>query len=348
LYENSPRRFKPVPFWMPTKRELPNMVTPSDKIANAVLNNRTGLYSVNTFGLPEFVGARLWEHPWRVDNQSEAKVLFLPCKFHICKLKDNVCMEAYDKILAQLPLPDKNNKPVIVAPPSGRATRHIVQRSRQPSAWNFSHYKYTVEDYGRRTSPNFQGHSWIAVPYVSSYLQQCLPTPDTPGLSPSGKPRKLKVACLLGYRRWRMPLLPDCAINSNVVSFFIPKGAKSDFYKANITKQSAMDILETTTFSLQPTGDSPVRKAFFDAIGAGNIPIIFRHESFAVPLYMPFDKANGTIFLHLPGLGGDVSTIVDYVLRMPKEKVTAMQQAIHAARTRLLYSYCPQHVVETL
>jgi hypothetical protein len=106
--------------------------------------------------------------------------------------------------------------------------------------------------------------------------------------------------------------------------------------------QAPMRVYANTTFSIQPKGDAYGRKGIMDALSVGNIPIIFSPRAFWFPWFFDFDKANGTILLHLPSLGEDVEQIVKYAHAISATKLAAMQAAIHGAGPALGYSGCPE------
>lgn len=268
-YEYPYPNLVPVPFWMP---ELPGMRSLHYDVASRLVDNTSGFHTIGIWDLTVFVGASLWSHPWRFRNKSEAMVWYIPARWDICpSTASNECTQAYSKMWLALQEPAEQKASAVVAPTS-RCNRMAYKQGVEK--WNYSHFKLTVEDYSRwGTYP--RAKTWIAVPYVSSYLLLCDPPSFRAGMSLAGQPRRRTIACLAGKRPWRMTLLVDCEAHPAVETM-------------HVSETNSIKLYETTTFSFQPTGDSYIRKAIFDALGAGNIPIIFRH---AGVIFVPVDDA---------------------------------------------------------
>ena len=109
------------------------------------------------------------------------------------------------------------------------------------------------------------------------------------------------------------------------------------FMKSPFTAPGLDALYKGTTFSIQPPGDSNTRRAIWDALRAGNIPVIFHPNSFN-PFTFPMDKANGTILLHLPTLGSNLSALVDFVQHLPSKRIEQMQQNIAYSKRFLFYA----------
>ena len=98
-----------------------------------------------------------------------------------------------------------------------------------------------------------------------------------------------------------------------------------------------MEYLGRAWFSIQPEGDSPSRKAFYDSLATLTIPVMLNPRSYTADLFVPFAKANGTIFIHLPRYGRNLTAILEHLETIPVPRRRAMQQSIAAALPALTY-----------
>jgi len=92
-----------------------------------------------------------------------------------------------------------------------------------------------------------------------------------------------------------------------------------------------MEYYSRSWFSIQPTGDSAGRKAFFDSLATLTIPVIFTPKSYTADPFVPFAKANGTLFIYLPRYGNNLTAILEHLEAIPVPRRRAMQESIAAA-----------------
>ncbi|XP_035677161.1 probable xyloglucan galactosyltransferase GT20 [Branchiostoma floridae] len=97
-----------------------------------------------------------------------------------------------------------------------------------------------------------------------------------------------------------------------------------------------------SVFCLQPPGDSPTRKSFFDAVQCGCIPVIFKldHE----PVY-PFDDVLDYSKFTVKVTDGDFfqekRSIVDILQDIPEAVIAAKRAELRQVTPLLQYSYPP-------
>ena len=144
------------------------------------------------------------------------------------------------------------------------------------------------------------------------------------------------------FARARAPLVAECgaAADCDVLN---PGLMKSGFAFCGAS-QGAFPY----TFCLEPGGDSPYRKGFYDAMLAGCIPVIFgAYNARVAPWFVPTD---GVLRLpERPYLEGNYSAL-GALRAVPRATVRAMQAALHAGFTKLQYAVddVPGDAVETL
>ena len=196
-----------------------------------------------------------------------------------------------------------------LSPPTGTTT--LVLATSRPNRWALGHkhrfiydnphYKITVEN-------NARAHKWVTVPYISMWP-----------FSPWG-PRDKVVACIVGYRPHRRKTIEECKTTHGVL-YSLPNNANG--------------LYSHSTFSLHPTGDTYTRRAIFDALSTGNIPIIFHRKSF--DLYtLPFERANNTVLLCYENM--DVKSIVKRVMVIDDATINKMRDNIVRLKHHLFYS----------
>ena len=113
----------------------------------------------------------------------------------------------------------------------------------------------------------------------------------------------------------------------------------------NQHENETMSWMKRSVFCLQPPGDSPTRKSFYDAVVAGCIPVIFRGNSHVIyPFETKLNYASFTVSIN------ETEVVHKHVTHMlapfktiHREKVKTMQQGILNVLPWLQYNYPPDH-----
>ena len=109
-------------------------------------------------------------------------------------------------------------------------------------------------------------------------------------------------------------------------------------------KYHTLDYMKHSTFCLQPPGDSPTRKSFYDGLVSGCIPVLFEEEN---PVKWPFMKyipyENITVTLS-PSLVYDDVSIIGELRKIPTEKIQLVQETIVQYIKYFQYSYPPSNL----
>ncbi|XP_077982374.1 uncharacterized protein LOC144437325 [Glandiceps talaboti] len=110
---------------------------------------------------------------------------------------------------------------------------------------------------------------------------------------------------------------------------------------AHPTKLPTMQWMQHSIFCLQPPGDSPTRKSFYDAIVAGCIPVIFLPEYLNVkyPFQRHINYSEFTLNFGLETFMFEEPDIVEMLRDMPDETVEFLQNNLAKVRRYLQYSY---------
>lgn len=104
-----------------------------------------------------------------------------------------------------------------------------------------------------------------------------------------------------------------------------------------------MEYMKNSIFCLQPPGDSPTRKSFYDALISGCIPVHFQHKD---PVVFPFEK-------HIPYDSFTVklsqsyvtqgNSILEHLKNISKSQILEMQQNIQTFVKYFQYSHPPSN-----
>ncbi|XP_062205886.1 xyloglucan galactosyltransferase KATAMARI1 homolog [Phragmites australis] len=110
-----------------------------------------------------------------------------------------------------------------------------------------------------------------------------------------------------------------------------------------------MAMFQSSTFCLQPSGDSPTRRSTFDAMVAGCIPVFFRQRS-AYQQYrwhLPRDNATYSVFIPEDGVRSGNVSIEAELRKIPPAVVEKMREEVIKLVPRLVYAD-PRYKLETL
>ncbi|BBM98936.1 xyloglucan galactosyltransferase MUR3 [Marchantia polymorpha subsp. ruderalis] len=100
-----------------------------------------------------------------------------------------------------------------------------------------------------------------------------------------------------------------------------------------------LDTFHRSQFCLQPPGDSPTRRSFFDALVAGCIPVIFKPTA-AWTQYISFLPENGESFsILIPFSKLRKDNVIDMLTRIPQTQIVAMRAKIGELLPRILYAH---------
>nr|XP_006821291.1 PREDICTED: uncharacterized protein LOC100375635 [Saccoglossus kowalevskii] len=104
------------------------------------------------------------------------------------------------------------------------------------------------------------------------------------------------------------------------------------------TSRKVIDFMQQSVFCLQPWGDSPTRKSFYDSVLSGCIPVRFLKD-----VIYPFeDRINYdefSLFVDKNELETTNTSIVDYLAKVPKERIEKMQDKLRQVAHLLQYGF---------
>lgn len=96
-----------------------------------------------------------------------------------------------------------------------------------------------------------------------------------------------------------------------------------------------------SVFSLEPAGDTPTRRGFYDVLLNGAIPVVFRNDTYdrLLPSSPEMDPWLFTVYMDeqeiIDGVGGSV---IERLERIPKDEIRRKQEHIQRIARKLQYS----------
>uniref|UniRef100_A0ACD5WF26 Uncharacterized protein n=1 Tax=Avena sativa TaxID=4498 RepID=A0ACD5WF26_AVESA len=115
------------------------------------------------------------------------------------------------------------------------------------------------------------------------------------------------------------------------------------------TPGSIIRLFRSSTFCLQPPGDSYTRRSAFDAMVAGCVPVFF-HPASAYLQYrwhLPEDHARYSVFIPEDGVRAGNVSIEETLRRIPPPAVRSMRKELVRLLPRLVYAD-PRYTLETV
>ncbi|CAM0872627.1 unnamed protein product [Alopecurus aequalis] len=145
-------------------------------------------------------------------------------------------------------------------------------------------------------------------------------------------------------RSIRSEIIAQCGASSACRQLSCASGAKQCHTPGEI-----MRLFRSSTFCLQPRGDSPTRRSAFDAMVAGCVPVFF-HPGSAYLQYkwhLPRDHARYSVFIPEDGVRAGNVSIEEALRRIPLAAVREMQEEVVGLVPGLVYAD-PRYMLETV
>ncbi|KAJ4753604.1 Xyloglucan galactosyltransferase KATAMARI1 [Rhynchospora pubera] len=138
-----------------------------------------------------------------------------------------------------------------------------------------------------------------------------------------------------GVRPWSMSadirskLLKLCKSSDHCAVIECEKGTVC--YEPN----KIMDLMTQSHFCLQPSGDSPTRRAVFDSVLAGCIPVFFSKDTAynQYPWYLPKHPDDWSVFIE----PDHINQLEKVLKRIPEKKIKQMREVVIEMIPRVTY-----------
>ncbi|XP_071085420.1 uncharacterized protein [Haliotis cracherodii] len=101
-----------------------------------------------------------------------------------------------------------------------------------------------------------------------------------------------------------------------------------------------VEWMENSVFCLQPQGDSPTRKSFYDSIQSGCIPVIFKfgHQDVVYPFQSVLNYTDFTVSVESHHIQNDRENILDILKKIPKTEIRRLQKNLVLVARQFQYS----------
>ena len=303
---------------------------------HALQINRTREFqSMDRTYLPEFWHSALKGHPMRTNDSNEADLFFIPPKYTLNFRLNLPRIRTKGGI---------SNHIAVCGRVSNNCFGQDVFRAKNITklAYDAVHCRYSpamVRPYG---GENCNPNGWLEVPYLQSFIER-------PGLDIEShfdfEQRNVFISGVFKGRNWHK-------LRRELMSLCLSYGGKFDRMGREIchwtnkthSQEQYMKMYGTSVFSLQPTGDSPTRKAIWDSLSMGSIPVIFDPNSIlkmysdifdwnatADPIMIRIDTSN----LHFSDWDG--RDVVKHLQSIPDAQIAAIRENIKRFIHRFSY-----------
>ncbi|CAM0878947.1 unnamed protein product [Alopecurus aequalis] len=142
----------------------------------------------------------------------------------------------------------------------------------------------------------------------------------------------------------RSKIIAQCQGSANCRQLGCTNGAKQCHAPANI-----MRLFQSSTFCIQPPGDSFTRRSAFDAMVAGCVPVFF-HPASAYLQYtwhLPSNHSRYSVYIPEDSVRAGNVSIEERLRRIPPAAVREMQEEVVRLVPRLVYAD-PRYKLETV
>lgn len=347
--------------------------------AGAVIHEEIGLYNTFSYALQRIAMSRLLTSPHRTRNASQASVFFIPYdmgvdamidsqtgKFKLDRHNIGHCRLTEDAIhlmtsqATEMTFKHNLHDHVVIFSISHGHPLHS-------SCKKFFSFCYNCTFFTTNTYPKlhemtlYTARPWFSIPYASSWHWSDV----VKELPWEGNHTRPYLITFVGSthtenqhsNRLRARFLKQCNNSALGVHQLGQQDAHCHLVmpiEGRFTEgMEDLSVYRNSVFCLSPPGDNPARKATFDIINAGCIPVFLSHESFDEQYYLHLTKVEkqqisvtidsksvlkfGLNIVHkLKGIAAD------------KEKLLTMQSKLREISPRLNYAIPPNNFDDRL
>ena len=320
------------------------------------------------FSLEIIIHNNLLQSPYRTFNVSEASVFYIPFYSALscfCVQKRNspyssAVSKLHDDFVkyVQTLEPFKKGKPHVMA--LGKIEREHAQIGfcrllKFPIAKNITFIGIEQDPYPKYRSKQMASqHPLIVAPYPSfGHLKPSAKTDDIQkmhqdfkreifilfaGKSKSYSDLRIRTKVLSG------PVINKISTKLGYDSYF-KKAKKENLSYVNLDIMSDENVINLiswfkhSVFCLQPAGDSPTRKSFYDVIMCGCIPVIFNYkDKVKYPFEDKIDYNKLTVKINASDIKNSLS-VYNILKKIDKEAIKVKQNYMYKIMNYLQYSY---------
>ncbi|CAN6485215.1 unnamed protein product [Victoria cruziana] len=316
-------------------------------IGRAVHELGPNWYSTNQFSLEPIFHSRIKNHRCRVFREDDASLFYVPFYGGLNVLKmnfNNATVDAKDQLGLELVewiktkgswMRKQGRDHFIVLGTISYDYRRKngewgsnfleLDRMQNPIKLIIERQPWHLNDVGIPYPTNFHPSSDEDITHLQSRLYNSNRTTFI-SFAAGGRP-KMKTQV-------RSILIEECAKNSSLCTYLDCKAGEC------MNPVKVIKLFMDSEFCLQPPGDSPTRKSFFDSLVYGCIPVVFDPFTafYQYPWHLPEDGGRYSIYIDQKQLKGKVN-VMDVLSKIPVERRREMRRyIIFELMPRIIYS----------
>ena len=129
-------------------------------------------------------------------------------------------------------------------------------------------------------------------------------------------------------------------LQNSTQGLYLKTGTTECSLRRGNTPVKIVELMTKSVFCLQPPGDTPTRKSFFDSIESGCIPVIFMQGIF-YPFQDFIDYRKFTVYIDMDSVIVRNENVVDILKDIPRSVVLDMQKSL--LQVAPYFQYPPHH-----
>ncbi|KAJ4844637.1 putative xyloglucan galactosyltransferase gt11 [Turnera subulata] len=330
---------------------------PRLKNTDRVFSN-TGFFETNQFLLEVIFHNRMKQYKCLTNDSSSASALYVPyyAGLDVARyLWSNYRMkDHYSNTLAQWLRERPEWKRLwggdhfMVA---GRITWDFRRLSRSTSDWGNKFMQ--LPECRNMTMLTIEASPWHSNDFAIPYPTYFHPASDDELVQWQNRMRRIKRRFLFCFAGAPRPNLTE-SIRNEIIKQCQASRKKCKLLECSSGRKCyqpvfVMKMFESSTFCMQPPGDSYTRRSIFDSILAGCIPVFFHPGSAYVQYLWHFPKnyTRYSVFIPSDRIKGGRASIERILSRIPKAKVLAMKEEVIRMIPGVVYAD-PASYLETL
>ncbi|KAF9600061.1 hypothetical protein IFM89_002534 [Coptis chinensis] len=300
-----------------------------------------GWHSTHQYALEPIFHSRVLKHPCRVHNEKEAKLFYVPyyggldiLRWHFKNVSDNVKdslgLELMQWLGMQKPWDRNNGKDHVFV--LGKISWDFRRRENDPASWGTTFLKHHqmqnplkllierqpwhINDIGVPHPTNFHPHTdddiieW-QTKIISSNRDNLI---SFAGAARPDAPKNI-----------RSVLIKQCTSRNDTTCRFLDcRSGSCD------QPETIIELFMQSEFCLQPPGDSPTRKSFFDSLVSGCIPVLFSPFTayYQYPWHLPQDHSRYSVFIDQEEVRQGNVNVVERLMKLSKTERDDMRRYI--------------------
>ncbi|KAF9600067.1 hypothetical protein IFM89_002540 [Coptis chinensis] len=300
-----------------------------------------GWHSTHQYSLELIFHSRVLKHPCRVYNEKEAKLFYVPyyggmdiLRWHFKNaskiVKDSLGLELMQWLKMQQPWDRNNGKDHVFV--LGKISWDFRRQQNDPVSWGT-----TFLEHHQMQNPLkllIERQPWhindIGVPHPTNFHPQS----DNDIIKWQMKIIRSKHDNFISFAGAARPdapenirsiLIKQCTSRNDTICRFLNCSSAGCSQPETVIK-----LFMQSEFCLQPPGDSPTRKSFFDSLVSGCIPVLFSPFTayYQYPWHLPQDHSRYSVFIDQEEVRQGNVNVVETLMKVSKRERDEMRRYI--------------------